>query len=334
MNNQIILHPSASNAQSSNHLTVVVNNEQTARKSFLEANTIEATLLEIRQQHIVPVFVKDNEPLISQVELIEAAQEVVQDIFRAERIAPPSIRLSHPIKGRVPEARNKPAAQLEPWEQTIYYERMAFIIEIPSISDVIDGERLSLIVGGIKAYNQDNLSNRLGTDQHFKIFIGFKVFCCTNLSVFTDGAVLDLKVKNLKQLQFAIRQLISGVDVVEQLVNLSKLTEYSLTEQQFTFLLGRCRMYTHLPQNIKQGVPELHFNDTQVNSVCRDYYRDNSFCREVDGGINLWKLHNLFTAANKTSYIDTFADRAVGATSFVQELAGALEHRRSNWFLC
>ncbi|WP_343671721.1 DUF3871 family protein [Chitinophaga sp.] len=36
--------------------------------------------------------------------------------------------------------------------------------------------------------------------------------------------------------------------------------------------------------------------------------KDDSFCREVDGSINLWTLYNLFTGANKSSYIDTFLE--------------------------
>ena len=34
-------------------------------KPFIEANTIECSLAEIKKHHIIPVFVKDNETLIS-----------------------------------------------------------------------------------------------------------------------------------------------------------------------------------------------------------------------------------------------------------------------------
>ena len=37
------------------------------------------------------------------------------------------IRLSHLIKGRIPEAKLKIAQDLEEYEKTLYYERMAFI---------------------------------------------------------------------------------------------------------------------------------------------------------------------------------------------------------------
>jgi len=33
-------------------------------KPFIEANTIEVSLDELRNHHIIPVYVKDNEPVI------------------------------------------------------------------------------------------------------------------------------------------------------------------------------------------------------------------------------------------------------------------------------
>ena len=128
-------------------LSVVSNNSVSTCKPFIEANTIEASLPEIRQNHIIPVFHRDNEPVISQVDFIEITQNIMHRVFTSERILNPSIRLSHPIKGRIPEARNKPANDLQEWEKTLYYERLAFIIEVPTISDVIDGERLCLTWG-------------------------------------------------------------------------------------------------------------------------------------------------------------------------------------------
>lgn len=333
---EMILYNPSQNGSAPNHaLTVVANNVEPASttKPFIEANTIEGSLVELRQYHIIPVFTKDNEPLISQVDFIETTQQIVHDAFRAERILSPSIRLSHPIKGRVPEARNKPASELQEWEKTLYYERMAFIIEVPSIADTIDGERLSLTIGGVKAYNLDNLSGRKGSEEHFKVFIGFKVSVCTNLCVWTDGYTYDIKVKSLEQLKLAIYHLVNSFDAITQLKKMESLQHYALTEHQFAQLIGRCRLYQHLPTNLKQGIPDLQFGDAQVNAVCKDYYRDNSFCRDEKGDINLWRLYNLFTAANKQSYIDTFLDRAVNASTFTADLAHALEHRTSNWFL-
>jgi hypothetical protein len=292
-------------------LTVaVVNNTpatQTSSKAFIEANTIESTLEEIRSRHVIPIY-RDSEALISQAEFIEITEEVVGEVYPSERIISPQVRLSHPIKGRVPEARNKATAELNEWEKTLYYERMAFIQEISSITDTIDGQQLSLTVGGVKAYNLDNLQNRKGADEHFKVFIGFKVSVCTNLCVWTDGYSGDLRVKSLDQLRAGIQQLVHSFDAITQLKKMEALQQYSLTEQQFAHLIGRCKMYQYLPTGQKQDIPELQFGDSQINAVCKDYYKDNSFCRDQRGDISLWKLYNLFTAANKASYIDSFLE--------------------------
>ncbi len=302
-------------------------------KPFIQANTIDITIDEIRRDHIIPVYVKDNEPLISQYDFIDATSSLVADIFHGERILKPSIRLSHPVKGRIPNAKDKPANQLEEWEKTIYYERMAFVIEVPTISEVVGGNMLSLTIGGIKAYNLDTITNKKGSDENFKIFIGFENKVCTNLCIWTDGAMLDLKVKTLGQLKACIRNLIEGYNKQHHLFHLRELCNHSLTEQQFATLVGRCRMFGHLPQSIKKDIPELSFGDTQLGAVCRDYYRDDSFCKDADGNINLWRLYNLFTNANKSTYIDSFADRSTNAFNFVYTLKQALQHQTYNWYL-
>jgi len=96
-------------------------------------------LEEIRKSHITPVFTKDNETLISHTDFIEAVEEVAGRFYEGERITAPQVRLSHPIKGRIPEAKDKPANQLLDSEKTLYYERMIFVIEIPSINIDLQG---------------------------------------------------------------------------------------------------------------------------------------------------------------------------------------------------
>jgi hypothetical protein len=302
-------------------------------KAFITANTIEGTLEEIRSRHVIPVFVKDNEPVISHADFIESTLDLVGDIFHGETILRPAVRLSHEIKGRVPEARNKPARELLEHERTIYFERCAFIIEVPSIVEEVAGNGLTLTIGGVKAYNLDNLYSKKGTDEHFKVFIGFKNTVCCNMCVWSDGFVGDLKVKNLEQLRACMRTLFADYSATGQLQALRRLTGYSLTEHQFAQLIGRCRMYHYLSSVAKKDLTPLLLGDTQLTSVVKDYYRDDSFCRGEDGNINLWKLYNLFTSSNKTSYIDTFADRSVNAFEFVDDLRDALDNRTTNWFL-
>ena len=70
-----------------------------------------------------------------------------------------------------------------------------------------------------------------------------------------------------------------------------------------------------------------------MTSVVKDYNRDKSFCRDRNGNINLWKLYNLFTGANKSTYIDSFASRSVNAYELVDQVRHGLEHRSNCWYL-
>lgn len=313
--------------------TEVLVQEESTTTPFIISNTIGSSLKEIRKDHIIPVFVKDNEPVISQADFISLTLEAVNKRYERETILTPSVRLSHPIKGRTPSAKDKPANMLKESEKTIYYERMAFIIEVPTITDTIGGNTLSLTIGGVKAHNLDNLYNKKGADEHFKIFIGFQNKVCTNLCVSTDGLVADLKVKNAKQLADAIDELINRYNAQSHLISMARLNQHTLTEQQFAHLIGKCKMYPFLPVGIRKEIPFLQFGDNLTGIVVKDYYQDSSFCRNDNGDISLWNLYNLFTGSNKSSYIDAFLDRGLNAFQFTEGIADALEHKQLHWFL-
>lgn len=302
-------------------------------KPFIQANTVESYLEEVRNSHVIPVFIKDNEPVISHADFIDSTLDIVSEIYSGETILKPAVRLSHPIKGWIPEAKDKPASALLEHEKTLYYERMAFIIEVPTICDDIDGNQLSLTIGGVKAYNLDNLYSKKGADEHFKVFIGFKNTVCTNLCVWTDGYMGDLRVRSGGQLKACIRSLVEGYNANYHIHAMRKLIDYSLTETQFAHLVGRCRMYNHLPNGMKNDITPLLLSDTQLGTVVKDYYRDDSFCKDDEGNINLWRLYNLFTGSNKSSYIDTFIDRSVNSFRFVDDIRVALDKKDNNWFL-
>lgn len=127
---------------------------------FIEANTKEVDLSHLTNDCIVPVFSKDNELTISHTAFIETVAEAVSMFYNGESIESPDIRVSHIVKGRIPEAIHKPANQLLESDKTIYYERMMFCIEIPTIYETIDGNKLTLTVGGVRAYNTMNLYSK------------------------------------------------------------------------------------------------------------------------------------------------------------------------------
>ncbi len=305
---------------------------QRVKKPFIEANTVEMDYMEIKNRHIIPVFTKDNEPAISQTEFIDLVQEVVSSFYQIGDLNP-DIRVSHPIKGRVPEARNKPAKDLNEWEKTLYYERMAFVIEMDNVSQKIDGSLFKLTVGGIKAYNQDNLYNSKGAAEHFHFFVGFQNTVCCNLCIWTDGIKQMIKASSPDQLYKEIRKVLEEYDAINHLSSIERFTNLQLSEHQFAQLLGRARLYNYLPNEKKKEIPALVFTDTQISAVADLYYNDENFSRNGSDSITLWKLYNLFTGANKSSYIDKFMSRGANAFQFTDQIAETLETGDDNWFM-
>jgi hypothetical protein len=299
---------------------------------FIQANTNPVTMVDLKKGCIIPVFSKDNESTISHTEFIEVAGEVAGRFFRGERLLMPSIRVSHPIKGRIPEAMGKPAKDLMDAEKTLYYERMAFVIEVPGISENVNGNSLSLTIGGVRAYNHENLYNRK-TEEKFKIFVGFKNLVCTNLCIFTDGTYREIRVRTLHELAQEVWKLLNEFQPAKQLHFLRTFGNYSLTESQFAHLLGKARMYQHLPLQDKKDLQQFPLSDTQVGLVAREYYHDKAFNRDENGSIDLWRLYNLFTGANKSSYIDTFLDRGAQCFQFANFLTRQLETGGKSWYL-
>lgn len=312
-----------------------LNSEEVGKGNvFLQANTIEMDLNEIRDKHIIPVFLKDNEPAISQVEFVEAVTEAAKDAYSFKEFTSPSVRVSHAVKGRVYEARHKKASELFPNEKTIYYERMAFMVTIPTIMQDVNGQLLELTIGGVKAYNLDNMNTNKGSYEHFKIFVGFKNTVCTNLCISTDGSKLDLKVKSLQELYAKSYELFTGYDAVDQISRMEQLPELDLSESQFAKLIGRARMYQYLSKEEKLHIPELLINDTQISRVAESYYSDENFSRYESGRIDLWRFYNLMTGAVKSSYIDKFLEREVNAYDFTLQIQNALENKSDGfWYL-
>lgn len=302
------------------------------RRNFIEANTTAVDMDHLKNDCTIPVFAKDNECTISHYEFINSTMEVVENILHYNGVLKPDIRVSHVIKGRTPNAIGKPAKELQEHEKTIYYERMAFVIEVPEISEVINGNKLNLTIGGVRSYNQENLFSKKSLEK-FKVFVGFQNTVCTNLCIATDGLKEDLRVSTIEELKAKIFDLINNYKKKEHLLNLEKMNDFSLSETQFCHLIGKMKLYSHLEKEDKQRLFPLAINDSQLNIVLRDYNLDPYFCKSENKSINFWKLYNLLTEANKSTYIDSNLERNVNAYSFINHLANSMETESYNWFL-
>ena len=300
---------------------------------FIEANTKDVEMSHITDDCIIPVFSKDNEVTISHQSFIGTILDAAKEVFPQESISDPAIRVSHVVKGRIPEAIHKPVSELLESDKTIYYERMMFCFEIPSIYQDIDGCRLNLTIGGVRAYNEQNLYSRKSPEK-FKIFIGFKNMVCCNLCVSTDGYKSSLRVMDTGSMLTSAAELFHGYDMEKHLAIMSAYRECTMSESQFAQFLGKCRLYQYLPLPERKKLPELLLTDTQIGLVAKSYYDDEHFGKGEDKYIDLWKMYNLFTGANKSSYIDNFLDRANNASEVTTGLARALHgDAEYSWFL-
>lgn len=315
------------------HTNDLASKKVSESKPFIVANTSEVGLNHLRNDCIIPVFSKDNEKTIAHQEFIDVVYDSVSKLFPYQTIAEPEIRVSHQIKGRTPDAIHLNARDLEDHQKTIYYERMAFLIKIPSITSIINGNELSLCVGGVRSYNQENLYSKKALEK-FKFFIGYQNWVCMNMCISTDGFKEDLRVSNANELQTKVLGVMQDYNAEMHLMEMKELTYDYLSEHQFAQLIGRSRLYQHLPKSEKMRIPELNFNDSHINTMAKDYYEDQNFSRMEDGRINLWSVFNLFTQANKSSYIDTFLDRNLNAFEFTKGIKKTLNGNSDyHWFL-
>ena len=299
---------------------------------FIEANTSEVTLQHLRADCVTPTFAKDNELTINHAYFVETIQEAAKDYFHGEIVDDAAIRVSHTIKGRIPEALHKPANQLLESDKTLYYERCAFSIDVPSIYQDIHGNRLNLSIVGVRAYNLQSLYTKKSPEL-FKLAIGFKNQVCCNMCIMSDGYREDLRVSSTTELYKAALELFNNFNTAKQIHLMQQLGNTSMTEHQFCQILGRMRLYQCLGTGQQKRLPRMLLTDTQINSVAKAYINDENF-GGTGGELNMWRFYNLLTGANKSSYIDSFLDRSLNASEIAMGINAALHNdERYKWFI-
>ena len=299
---------------------------------FIEANTVEVTLEHLANDCVTPVFAKDNELTINHVSFIRTVEDAAKDFFRGEQVNDSQIRASHIIKGRIPSAIHKPVSQLLESDKTIYYERCAFSIDVPTIYQDINGNRLYLSIVGVRAYNRQNLFSKK-VPEIFQVAIGFKNTVCCNMCVFTDGFKGELRASSTTDLYRQVLQLFHNFNPAKQIHLMQQLCNSSLTEHQFCQIIGRMRLYQSLPMRLQRNIPQLLITDTQINNVAKSYISDENF-GSYGTDLNMWNFYNLLTGANKSSYIDSFLDRSLNASEIALGINSALHgDERYSWFI-
>ena len=313
----------------------VKENAETSIKSnvnFLEANTSEISIEELTTQCVVPTWA-NQELTISHQDFIHTVHEAAQTMFSGETICEPAIRVSHIVRGRVPSALGKKASELLESEKTQFYQRLAFAFTIPTIHEKVNGQKLELCVGGVRNYSDLNLYRANKGLEKFSVFIGWRVNVCSNQVLTGDGVKLQLEVMNLNDLYKSALELFYNYNPAMEIHLIQSLTDSYLTETQFAQIVGRMRLYQAMPAGLQKRIPRMLITDSQINNVCRDYFTNPDFGAK-GSNISMFDFHNLLTEANKSSYIDTYLQRAVNATEVAVGINNALHgDTKYAWFL-
>lgn len=336
MNNLLLMPAVASNSNQFEYADYEEVVEQpvntTSCVSFLDANTNHITMDELKTQCVVPTWA-NQELTISHQDFIESVWDAAQSFYQGEQLTKPTIRASHIVRGRTPDALGKKASELLECEKTQFYQRLAFAFTIPTIYETVEGQRLELCVGGVRNYNDLNLYRSSKGVEKFSVFVGWRVRICSNQILTGQGVKLSMEIMDLKQLYQQVMELFNGFNPAKDIHLMQTLSNTYLTETQFAQVIGRMRLYQALPQGLSRSIPRLLITDSQINNVCRGYYQNEGFGGQ-GGSLSMWNFHNLLTESNKSSYIDSYLSRAVNATEVSVGLNNALHGDQTyQWFL-
>ena len=219
-------------------------------------------------------------------------------------------------------------------EKTQFYQRLAFAFPVPTIFETIRGQKRELCIGGVRNYSDLNLYRSSKGLEKFSCFIGWRMKICSNQILTGEGVRFNMEVTNINELYRNVLELFNSFNAAKEIHLMQTLSDTYLSETQFAQVVGRMRMYQALSPARQKAIPRLLITDSQINSVCRDYYTNEVFGVK-DNAISLFDFHNLLTQANKMSYVDAYLQRGVNATEVSVGLNNVLQglDNKYSWFL-
>lgn len=303
--------------------------------NFLEGSSQAIDLPTLESTCVVPTFA-DTTLTISHQNFIRTVRAAAESIFG--ELTDVEARVSHPIYGRTPEAIYKRKEDLTPEDTTLFYQRIAWLCKVKSISRECNGQTVYLTIGGVRAYNEDKLYSRRSPEK-FKIFVGWQVRVCSNLMLTCDGnsgSIECLTEADIYQKALLLFQEFNQKKDRE-LRMLENLHNTRLSEQQFVNLIGRLRLYEAMDTTQKKGLPTVSFGDQCANAATRNFLYNPNFSKsEEEDSISCWQLMQLFNESVKSSYIDKWLDRNQTATDMAIGIASYLngyDPEGWGWFL-
>ena len=310
--------------------------EEAPATPFIESNTSGITLEELKRKCIVPSF-KDSSLTLSHQVFAENVLGAAMDYFNGETFGELECRVSHPISGRTPNALLKPEKFLTEADKTLFFQRFCFCFELTSMTKTIDGQPICLTIGGVRAYNEQNLyANK--SPEKLKIFIGWRVKVCSNLMLSCDGLQDRLEVMSSLDIYKSALDLFTAFDPIDNFNMLENLVNTRLSTQEFCNIIGRMRLYQALPARTRQELhlPELLLGDSQINAATREFVGNENFGLNGQDSISCYQLLQCLNESSKSSYIDTFLTKNRNCVEIATGIQKAIEGRDTenySWFL-
>jgi len=301
---------------------------------FLQGPAVPISLEELERTCIVPSF-SNNELTISHQNFIKAVQQAAMTVFPGDTISDPEIMVSHAQHGRIPSALHKKTEDLLDSEKTLYYQRCCFCIVL-SRKDVINNQEVRLVVGGVRALNNECLGSKKGLEK-FKLFIGFRVKICQNLCIFGDALIDKLEVMSDLDIYEKAIKLFKEFDPEANKRMLESLGTTTMTVEDITHILGKFRLYEAMSQTQrdKLNLPPILLGDQCANAVARALIQNPNFGLRGGNTITTWDFLNLLNESVKTSYIDKFLLRTANTTDIAFGIMNSLQEKDTaySWFL-
>ena len=310
-----------------------ISGEESA--NFIESNTSAISIEELATRCIVPTF-SDNSLTIAHQNAIAAVYKAAEDVFG--ELTPPECRVSHAINGRVASAIHKPTKELTDEEKTIFYQRLAFVAHVKSLTRIVAGQKIELCIGMCRAYNEDKLYSRKSPEK-MKIFVGWKVRVCSNLCLTCNGNSGTVEVLTEADVYQKSYHLFRRFEPEKEdtLKLIENLHNTRISESQFCYLIGRLRLYQALPTEVQKTLPIIEIGDAAANAAVRGFVSNPNFgLKEGEGSISLFEMLQLFNEAIKQTYIDKWVDRNQNCTDFAIGIQRALlgsDTEGYSWFL-
>lgn len=304
--------------------------------NFIESNTQGITFEELNDKNVIPTFA-DGTLTLSSGSIIKATMKAAEEVYG--ELTPVEIRVSHRIQGRTPEAMNKPASELQDEDITTFWQRMAFICHVKTLTRTINGVEVHLCIGGTRSYSEDKLFGK-PTPSKMKLFVGWVIKLCSNGMLNCDGNSGTIECLTEAGVYEKALVLFRGFDPEKEttLAMLENLGTTYISEQEFCNIIGRLRLYQALPAAEQNVLPKVIFGDQAANKMVQGYVSNPNFgLKEGADSISLWQLLQLANEAVKQgAYINDWVSRNQNCTDFVLGIQRAIlgtDQEGYDWFL-